>query len=123
MRNDTKWKIGSLSFVAIIAFLGHWLDFFLMIKPGVLHTAHEVSGHHGGDGHSEAAGHAADDGGHMVEHVSTFVSGFTLPGLLEIGTMLGFVGLFGFVVFSALSKVKLTAQKDPYFEESVHHHV
>lgn len=123
MRNDTKWKIGSLSFVAIIAFFGHWLDFFLMIKPGVLHTAHEVSGHHGGDGHSEAAGHAADDGGHMVEHVSTFVSGFTLPGLLEIGTMLGFVGLFGFVVFSALSKVKLTAQKDPYFEESVHHHV
>lgn len=130
MRNDTKWKTGSLTFVAIVAFFGHWLDFFLMIKPGVLHTAHEVGAAHGDSGHGGHghevidAAHGAGVHGHgAVEHVSNFVSGFTLPGLLEIGTMLGFVGLFGFVVLTALSKVKLTATNDPYYEESVHHHV
>lgn len=62
MRNDTKWKTGSLSFVAIVVFIGHWLDFFLMVKPGVLHTAHEVGGHgaeHGAEA-AEAHGHAAE---------------------------------------------------------------
>ncbi len=98
MRNDTKWKTGSLSFVAITVFIGHWLDFFLMIKPGVLHTAHEVGGH----GAEHAAG-AAEAHGHAAEHVSSFVSGFTFPGLLEIGTMLGFLGLFLFVMFNTLS--------------------
>jgi uncharacterized membrane protein len=139
MRNDTKWKKGSLSFIAIVVFLGHWLDFFLMIKPGVLHTAHEIGGHgahgaHGGaHGHDaghgvvEAAGHAAEAAGHgahaAAEHASSIVSGFTFPGLLELGTMLGFLGLFGFVVFSVLGKNKLTSVKDPYLEESLHHHV
>ncbi len=118
MRNDTKWKTGSLSFVAITVFIGHWLDFFLMIKPGVLHTAHEVGGH----GAEHAAG-AAEAHGHAAEHVSSFVSGFTFPGLLEIGTMLGFLGLFLFVMFNTLSKSKLTSEQDPYVEESLHHHV
>ncbi|HRG19996.1 MAG TPA: hypothetical protein PLQ57_03160, partial [Saprospiraceae bacterium] len=116
MRNDTKWKNGSLSFVAIVVFLGHWLDFFLMVKPGVLHTAHEVGGHGAEHGATEAHGHAA-------EHVSSFVQGFTFPGLLELGTMLGFLGLFLFVMFNALSKTRLTSEKDPYVEESLHHHV
>ena len=118
MRNDTKWKTGSLSFVAIVVFLGHWMDFFLMVKPGVLHTAHELGGH----GAHEAAGgeHA---GTHAAEHVSNFVSGFTLPGFLELGTMIGFLGFFAFIVLTALSKVNLTSQKDPYLEESLHHHV
>lgn len=118
MRNDTKWKTGSLSFVAITVFIGHWLDFFLMVKPGVLHTAHEVGGH----GAEHAAG-AAEAHGHAAEHVSSFVSGFTFPGLLEIGTMLGFLGLFLFVMFNTLSKSKLTSEQDPYVEESLHHHV
>lgn len=125
LRNDTKWKIGSLSFIAILVFIGHWVDFFLMIKPGVLHTAHAAHG--GGDhGHGDA-GHAAGDAhsgaDHAVEHVSTFVDGFTLPGLLELGTMLGFLGLFAFVVFNALQKAPLLPKNDPYLEESLHHHV
>ncbi len=137
MRNDTKWKNGSLSFVAIMVFLGHWLDFFLMIKPGVLHTSHELSGHgahgaahgaadaaHGAHGAAEAAGHGvAEAAGHAAEHASSYVSGFTLPGLLELGTMFGFLGLFAYVVFSKLSQNNLTSSKDPYIEESLHHHV
>lgn len=126
LRNDTKWKRGSLSFIAIVVFLGHWLDFFLMIKPGthltaqehLAHSAHgaEAAGPDGGHGTAEAAGHA-------VEHVSTFVSGVTMPGLLELGTMLGFLGFFGYFVFTTLSKSKLTPKNDPYIEESLHHHV
>ena len=124
MRNDTKRKVGSLGIIAGLVFIGHWWDYFLMIKPGVLHTAHEVGGH--GHGHGEAAHGAAEHVGHAVEHgaahASHFVSGFTLPGLLEIGTMLGFLGLFLFVAFTALGKASLVPKNDPYLEESLHHH-
>ncbi len=161
LRNDTKWKTGSLTFVAILVFLGHWMDFFLMIKPGVLHTAHELSGHghtghgdahssteaaHGAATHVAEAAHGTAEAAHGVadashaaathvaeaahgatahgaEQVSDFVSGFTMPGLLELGTMLGFLGLFGIVVFTVLSKASLTSKQDPYLEESLHHHV
>lgn len=120
LRNDTKWKKGSLSFIAIVVFLGHWLDYFLMIKPGVLHTSHELAAHHGAN-HGTGAGHeAAEHGSHAV---SSIVSGFTFPGLLEVGTMLGFLGLFLYVVFSYLTKNNLASQKDPYMQESLHHHV
>ncbi len=128
MRNSTKRKAGIVGFVAIMVFIGHWLDFFLMIKPGVLHTSHAISG--GGHGHGDSHGHgdhAGDHGheavGHAVEHASNFVSGFTLPGFLEIGTMIGFLCLFLFFFFSALSRASLQSENDPYYFESVQHHV
>ncbi|MFM2394732.1 MAG: hypothetical protein RLZZ546_2714 [Bacteroidota bacterium] len=121
LRNDNKWKKGSLSFIAIVVFLGHWLDYFLMIKPGVLHTSHELAAHHRAGHHgAEAAGHGVEHGGHAV---SSIVSGFTFPGFLEVGTMLGFLGLFLYVVFSYLTKNNLSSAKDPYMQESLHHHV
>jgi Ni/Fe-hydrogenase subunit HybB-like protein len=51
MRNDTKRKYGTLIFIALVVIFGHWLDFFQMIKPGALHTAHEME--------HAAAGHGA----------------------------------------------------------------
>lgn len=134
LRNDTKYKVGTLSFVALIVFIFHWIDFFLMIKPGVLHTTHEALGRGGhGEGHEATAGahegaaHVAEGAhaavGSAVEHASTFVSGFSMPGLLELGTMLGFLGFFGLIVFNALGKAPLTPKNDPYLEESLHHHV
>ena len=122
LRNDTKRKVGTLSFVAIVVFLFHWLDFFLMIKPGVLHTTLEALGH-GAHGDHGAADHAGHDHSHTVEHVSNFVSGFSMPALLKLGTMLGFLGLFCLIVFNALGKHALTPKNDPYLEESLHHHV
>ena len=115
MRNDTKRKFGSVGFVSIIVLLGHWIDYFLMLKPGILHTAHELMGSHGD--------HGADHGGHGAEHVSNFVAGFTLPGLLELGTFLGFLALFLFVTLRHLGKASLNPANDPYLEESLHHHV
>jgi len=119
MRNDTKRKFGSLAFVSIVMVLGHWLDYFLMIKPGALINFNHSNGHaeaHGTEGAHDALAHSA-------EHVSTFVSGFTLPGLLEIGTFLGFLGLFMYVSLTILSKSVLVPKNDPYLDESLHHHV
>lgn len=109
MRNDNKRKYGTLVFASIICFFGHWWDFFLMIKPGVLHTAHEAMAH---------GAEAAADG-----HHGGFTPGFTIPGLLEIGTMIGFLGGFLWFTLSQLQKAPLTPEKDPYIEESLHHHV
>ncbi len=44
-------------------------------------------------------------------------------GIIEIGTFLGFAGLFIWVVLRALSKAPLVAQKHPFLQESYHHHI
>lgn len=103
MRNSTKWKQGSMMFMSIVILLGHWLDFYLMIKPGV----YMELAHHGGD--------------HSGEHAMEFMMGWNFPGLVELGTMIGFLGLFIYFVFNALTKAPLIAKNDPYLEESLHH--
>ena len=112
MRNDTKRKQGSMVLVAVLLFIGHWIDVFLMVKPGVLHTAHALASH----------GEAVNEMAHGM-HESNFVSGFTLPGFLEFGTLIGFLGLFLYVVFRTMTKASLTPKNDPYLQESIHHHV
>ncbi len=121
MRNSTKRKYGTLIFTSIICLFGHWWDYFYMIKPSVLQN---YTGGHGSDAaHGEAVGHAGAHGHEAVEQVSHFVSGFTIPGLLEIGAFLGFCALFMYVTFHHLSKASLYPANDPYIGESVHHHV
>jgi len=44
-------------------------------------------------------------------------------GLVEIGTFLGFLGLFLFVVLGALAKRPLLVKGHPMLEESLHHHI
>lgn len=124
LRNDTKRKFGSVGLVAGIVVLGHWWDYFLMIKPGALITA----SHHGHDdhGHGAEAAHGAVEAaghGHGAEHVSDFLFGYTFPGFLELGTFLGFLALFLFVAFNSMSKASLVPENDPYLGESLHHHV
>ena len=111
MRNDTKRKYGTMFTAAFFVFIGHWLDFFLMIKPGARHTAMEAM-HHAGEHAGEAAAHSVG-----------FAMGFTIPGLLEFGTMLGFLAGFLYVFFNALSKAPLAPANDPYVGEASHHHV
>ena len=43
-------------------------------------------------------------------------------GLLEIGTFVGFAGIFALVVATWLSKASLVPRKHPYIEESMQHH-
>lgn len=121
MRNDTKRKEGTLTLITIVLIIGHWLDYFLMLKPGILHTAHEVLGVS-----HEAAAHAADhahEAGAHAEHAAHAVAGFSLPGFLEIGTFIGFAALFAYCFLVQLQKAPLVAYRDPYIEESLHHHV
>jgi len=42
-------------------------------------------------------------------------------GILEIGTYLGFLGLFALVVSNTLSKANLIPKNHPYLEESIYH--
>ena len=101
IRNDTKRKYGTLLAVSVILVFSHWLDYFLMLKPGIIHTAHELmgqTGHHGP------------------------TPGFSLPGFLELGTFIGFLGLFFYFVFNRLEKASLLPRRDPYLMESVTHH-
>jgi hypothetical protein len=128
IRNDTKRKNGSLVFAASLIIFGHWMDFFQMIKPGAWHIVQEHNEHaahaaHGAEGaaHGHGAGHeAVAQAGH---HASSFVEGFTVPGLLEIGIFVGFAGLFIYTVFHHLSKASLVPVNDPYVQESKAHHV
>lgn len=77
--------------------IGHWVDYFYMIKPGTLITAQEAAAHHAHD--AEGAHHGA------IHHGSAFVEGFSLPGLIEIGIFIGFLGAFIYFIFSQLQKL------------------
>ncbi len=140
---DAKRKLGTVMLVAMIVFLGHWMDFFLMVKPGVAHTMHELTENHEmmsedahtthetialeadshGD-HEDAAhksdGHGENAGHHGQSHV---MPGFKTPGLLDLGTMIGFLGLFLYFTLTQLSRVNLLPIHDPYLYESYHHEV
>ena len=44
-------------------------------------------------------------------------------GFYEIGVLLGFIGLFLYVVLTNLAKVPVMVKNHPYLEESIHHHL
>jgi len=95
MSRDAKRKMGTLALVSIIILVGHWMDFFLMIRPGV----------------DKFLSH------HIHEKVVRQI------GLMEIGGLLLFGGIFTFVVFTALAKAPLTPLNHPFEQESVEHHI
>jgi uncharacterized membrane protein len=64
---------------------------------------------------------SATEGEEKEDESTAFQLGYTLPGLQEIGTMIGFLSLFLFFFFWQLSRVSLVPLKDPYLEESLHH--
>ncbi|MBA3901792.1 MAG: hypothetical protein H0X62_16590 [Bacteroidetes bacterium] len=94
MSRDSKRNFGFLFFVGILIFLGHWVDTYIMIMPGSLANA--------------AGGEPFVWGGFA---------------LYEIAMMLGFLGLFLFVVQVALTKAPLMVKSHPYLGETIHHHV
>jgi len=56
-----------------------------------------------------------------VEH---FDNWFVAVLWIEVGTFIGFAGLFAFLIFTALSKFKALAPKNhPFLQESLHHHI
>ncbi|MBL4734381.1 MAG: quinol:cytochrome C oxidoreductase [Flavobacteriales bacterium] len=72
--------------VAVLVIIGHYMDLFQLITPGV----------------------TSNPDGYI--------------GLVEVGTWLGFLGLFLFVVKRSLAKASLQVESHPYLEESLHLH-
>ena len=86
MSRDAKRKLNLLLGVSVVLFIGHWIDIFLMITPGVVKEAWHI-------------------------------------GWMEIGTTLGFLGMFMYVVQHALAKAPLLREKHPLLQESLHHSI
>ncbi|QNN41203.1 quinol:cytochrome C oxidoreductase [Pedobacter roseus] len=64
--------------------------------------------------------------GHWVDYYQMIMPGAVEDGhngfgIIEIGTAIGFVGLFTFTVLTALSKKPLIAKNHPLLQESLHH--
>jgi hypothetical protein len=161
VRNTSKRRMGIMAFMAGLLLFGHWLDFFLMIKPGVWHEmqAHAAHGEahdthsetitlgeakamfteneqeqhahedHGQATHTEEGHHNQEEEAHGHDevhatehgHGDEFAVGFHIPGGIEIGMMLGFLGLYLFVFFTSLTKASFLPKNDPYLDESEHH--
>lgn len=64
--------------------------------------------------------------GHWLDYYLMIVPGSTgnavTFGIFEIGFALGYVGLFIYVVFNALTKANISPKKHPLYKESIHHH-
>jgi hypothetical protein len=63
--------------------------------------------------------------GHWIDLYTQIFPGTVGPkfGFVEIGTFLGFGGLFAFAVGYGLSKAKMIPENHPYIEESLYHKV
>lgn len=101
MTRDAKRKKYLLMFMSAVIFIGHWMDFYIMVIPGSMVTA----GHH-----------AAAAGGHGAHEMI-----FGSIGLMEICTTIGFLGLFAYITQLYLSKAPLVVKHHPMMEESLHH--
>ena len=133
MRNDNKRKYGTLIAVGIIVFFGHWWDIFQMVKPGTYHASLELNmEYHSGPATSEALtkdshsitaqhGETAHDEHASNNHMPPV--GYFIPGLADIGLMIGFLALFFATTLHFLSKAPLVPKYDPFLQESLHHHV
>jgi hypothetical protein len=92
MTRDAKRKLYLLMGMSILLFIGHWMDTYIMVIPGSM-----VQAGHGGE--------------MFFGHV----------GWMEIGTTIGFLGMFMYVVQYHLSKAPLVVKNHPMMEESLHH--
>lgn len=98
MSRDAKRKRYLLMFMSIVIFIGHWIDTFIMVIPGYMVNV----GHHAAKG---------AEGEVLVGSI----------GWMEIGTTIGFIGLFALIVQHFLSKAPLVVKNHPMMEESLHH--
>jgi hypothetical protein len=65
--------------------------------------------------------------GHWLDYYMMIMPGTVAEhrgfGIIEIGTALGFAGLFAFLMMTQLSKKPLVPSNHPFLEESLHHHI
>jgi len=83
---DAKRNPAFILPVALLIFVGHFVDVYLLVIPGTMHDHNQF-------------------------------------GLMEVGMFLGFLGLFVFTTFRALSKAPLVAVNHPFLQESKDLHI
>ncbi len=95
MSRDAKRNLNTLVFASIVILIGHWVDYFLMIRPGTEKLlSHEIH-----------------------QNVVTQI------GFVEIGLGLLFAGVFAYVIAWALSKASIVPLNNPFEQESIEHHI
>ncbi len=98
--NKRNRKVGF--FVGAALLIGHWLDVYLMVMPGTMNLATDPTD------------------AHPAGIIKVASQGF---GLMEIGFVCLFAGLFIWVTLKALTKANLYPTKHPYIKESALHDV
>jgi hypothetical protein len=86
--------------VGIALLIGHWIDVFLMVMPGALNLATDITSHN------------------PTGVIETPAQGV---GLMELGFLGIFGGAFLFMTLKALTKANLYPTKHPYVMESALH--
>lgn len=100
MRKSAKRSRQVGVFVGTCILIGHWNDVFLMVMPGAMNLATAVTG---------------DNPTGIIETPSQGI------GLMEIGFLGVFAGLFLYITLNALSKANLYPTKHPFLKESILH--
>ena len=95
---DAKRNIKLLTRVGVVIFISHFLDLYMAVIPGTTH------------------GHVMWGFGENAHH-TMFTWWF------EFGMFLGFLGLFVYVVLTALTKARLVPANHPFLDESENHHI
>lgn len=100
MRRGAKRSMPVGIFVGTCILIGHWNDVYLMVMPGAMNMAGEITEHN------------------PTGIIDTPAQGI---GFLEIGLLSLFAGVFIYVVLNALTKANLYPTKHPYILESALH--
>jgi hypothetical protein len=100
MKRGAKRNATVGAFVGACILLGHWNDVFLMVMPGALNVATDITVQN------------------PMGIIETPAQGI---GFMEIGFMLLFAGAFLFMTLKALTKANLYPTKHPYVMESALH--
>jgi hypothetical protein len=100
MKRGAKRNLQVGIFVGACILIGHWNDMYLAIMPGAMNLATAVTG---------------ENPTGIIETPSQGV------GLMEIGFLGLFAGLFLYVVMSTLAKANTYPTKHPFLKESILH--
>ena len=113
MTRDAKRKNICWCLYRLLFFIGHW-RFYLMIIPGSMVT---LPGHHAEPMQKQLTQHMKP----QLHNAWCRWSGNI--GWMEVGTTIGFIGLFAYITQHFLSKAPLVVKNHPMMEESLHHSI
>jgi hypothetical protein len=119
IRNDNKRKFGTMAFASILIFVGHWWDFFQIVKIGPYKSIldHHAAGAHGAAEHgatgAEHAAGAAEHGAAGVAHGAEHAAGAAEHGAAGAEHVANAVGQAAEVAGSSVGNVAKAVIETP----------